>query len=115
MTALRNTVAALLRQHGIIAERQEARMANHTGMDAARMFGDPDPVREPTFTPARAWLDRHPTPSDDVARIARSVIRDTKGDPARIARWMAALNHAIDVEKRHAAETADRARKGGAL
>jgi hypothetical protein len=98
-----------------IRSRQEARMANHTGMDAARMFGDPDPVREPTFTAARAWLDRHPTPSGDVVMIARAVIRDTKGDPAKIARWQAALNHAIDIEKRRAAEAVDRARKGGAM
>jgi hypothetical protein len=97
-----------------IRSRQEARV-KHTGMDAARMFGDPDPVREPTFTAAPAWLDRHPTPSGDLFRIARAVVRDTKGDAAKIARWQAALNHAIDIEKRRATEAVDRARKGGAL
>jgi hypothetical protein len=74
----------------------------------------PAPAREP-FTPARAWLDRHPMPSDDVARIARGVIRDTGGDPVKIARWQAEMANAIEIEKRHATETADRARKGGAM
>jgi len=98
-----------------IRSRQEARMANHTGMDAARMFGDPDPVREPTFTAAPAWLDRHPMPSDDVARRARSVVRLTGGDRAKLAIWQAALQSAIANELHRAAEAVDLARKGGAL
>jgi hypothetical protein len=91
---------------GRIIARQEARVKH-----AATT---PDPVREP-FTPARAWLDRHPTPSDDVARIARAVVRQAGGDRAKLAVWQAALQSAIENEMRYAAETADRARKGGAL